>query len=295
MEPYANALNTANTLLGGMAAALMTVFWLRVERTPTVGWWTVAAWCAVPSIALVVLRPWVSPAFGVVLSTTLYTAAHLCLLIGVLVYARRPAQVRLAVAVAGAHLAVLWLQSALHSGVEARMLANSSVWAVLSWLAVFVFRGTGAMEPGRSFALPQGVLIVHGGFHVVRAAVLLGAWARGWELPALPLIQSVSFIETGLFIVGIFSGLLMLCMLDRNRQLARALAEVRTLSGLLPICAGCKKIRDEKGYWSRVEEYLEAHTDSQITHGLCNDCGVRLYGREMWERAQRDHTDVLKV
>jgi PAS domain S-box-containing protein len=61
------------------------------------------------------------------------------------------------------------------------------------------------------------------------------------------------------------------------RELQEALSKVKTLSGLLPICASCKKIRDDKGYWSQLEAYLGAHADVLITHGICPDCMQRLY------------------
>jgi len=60
-------------------------------------------------------------------------------------------------------------------------------------------------------------------------------------------------------------------------ELEKALADVKTLSGLLPICANCKKIRDDKGYWSSVEQYLGAHTGAEFSHGLCPDCMRNLY------------------
>ncbi|MEY2669364.1 MAG: hypothetical protein RJA59_2002 [Pseudomonadota bacterium] len=55
-------------------------------------------------------------------------------------------------------------------------------------------------------------------------------------------------------------------------ELRGALRDVKTLSGLLPICMYCKKIRDEKGYWSRVEHYISSHTDALFSHGMCEDC-----------------------
>ncbi len=55
-------------------------------------------------------------------------------------------------------------------------------------------------------------------------------------------------------------------------ELKGALEKVRTLGGLLPICASCKKIRDDKGYWNQLEKYLGDHTDAKLTHGLCPDC-----------------------
>ncbi|MGO9585031.1 MAG: PAS domain S-box protein [Limisphaerales bacterium] len=61
------------------------------------------------------------------------------------------------------------------------------------------------------------------------------------------------------------------------RDLQDALASVKSLSGLLPICASCKKIRDDEGYWSQVESYIQKHSDATFTHGLCPDCLKQLY------------------
>jgi PleD family two-component response regulator len=59
-------------------------------------------------------------------------------------------------------------------------------------------------------------------------------------------------------------------------ELRAALEHVRTLEGLLPICAWCKKIRDDKGYWTGVEKYLVQRTSAQFTHGICPDCAARV-------------------
>ena len=55
-------------------------------------------------------------------------------------------------------------------------------------------------------------------------------------------------------------------------ELQEALANVKTLRGLLPICAWCKQIRDGDGYWQRVEEYIQAHSDAEFTRGICPGC-----------------------
>jgi hypothetical protein len=60
-----------------------------------------------------------------------------------------------------------------------------------------------------------------------------------------------------------------------NQELEAALQDVRELGGLLPICSFCKKIRDDEGYWSQVEEYIQTHTKAQFTHGLCPECYER--------------------
>jgi PAS domain S-box-containing protein len=67
---------------------------------------------------------------------------------------------------------------------------------------------------------------------------------------------------------------------ERNKlilDLQDALANVKSLSGLLPICASCKKIRDDKGYWSQVESYVQKHSDATFTHGICPDYIKKLY------------------
>ena len=67
-------------------------------------------------------------------------------------------------------------------------------------------------------------------------------------------------------------------------ELQDALSKVKTLSGLLPMCARCKKIRDDQGYWNQLEEYIHKHADVEFTHGICPECGKELYG-ELWDRA----------
>ncbi|GAB4267552.1 MAG: hypothetical protein Kow0092_20950 [Deferrisomatales bacterium] len=64
---------------------------------------------------------------------------------------------------------------------------------------------------------------------------------------------------------------------ERLRELEEAQADIRALEELLPICASCKKIRDDTGYWRQLEEYLHTHGGPRFTHGLCPDCARTLY------------------
>lgn len=66
--------------------------------------------------------------------------------------------------------------------------------------------------------------------------------------------------------------------LEENlRQLKDAFSEIKTLSGLLPICAVCKKIRDDSGYWHQIEQYIRTHSDADFSHSVCPDCARKLY------------------
>ncbi len=60
-------------------------------------------------------------------------------------------------------------------------------------------------------------------------------------------------------------------------ELKQTIARVDTLGGLLPICANCKKIRDDKGYWNRLEAYIQDHSEAEFTHGICPECIEKLY------------------
>ncbi len=60
-------------------------------------------------------------------------------------------------------------------------------------------------------------------------------------------------------------------------SLKKSLAKVRQLSGLLPICAACKKIRDDKGYWNQIEAYIRDHSEAEFSHGICPECSQKLY------------------
>jgi PAS domain S-box-containing protein len=60
-------------------------------------------------------------------------------------------------------------------------------------------------------------------------------------------------------------------------QLEEALAKIKKLSGLLPICASCKRIRDNEGYWQSIEQYISEHSEANFTHGLCPECMTKFY------------------
>ena len=68
----------------------------------------------------------------------------------------------------------------------------------------------------------------------------------------------------------------------KNSQLESALNEVKQLQGMLPICAKCKNIRDDSGYWTQIEAYLQKHANMEFSHGMCPDCMDEVYGSEDW-------------
>ena len=66
-------------------------------------------------------------------------------------------------------------------------------------------------------------------------------------------------------------------LMEKNSDLEKALGEIKQLSGLLPICASCKKIRDDKGYWKQIEAYISENSEAKFSHGICPECAAKLY------------------
>lgn len=74
-------------------------------------------------------------------------------------------------------------------------------------------------------------------------------------------------------------------------ELTSALREIKTLRGILPICSECKNIRDDKGYWMQIEQYIRDHSEADFSHGLCPECVDKLYAKETWFQ---DNQEAIK-
>lgn len=71
---------------------------------------------------------------------------------------------------------------------------------------------------------------------------------------------------------------------EESKRLQKALDEVKTLRGIVPICANCKNIRDDQGYWNQVEQYVGKHSEARFSHGICPDCFAKLYPEYMTDK-----------
>lgn len=64
---------------------------------------------------------------------------------------------------------------------------------------------------------------------------------------------------------------------EKARELEQAISEIHQLRGIIPICAACKRVRDDQGYWHQVEHYIRERTEAEFSHSLCLECAARLY------------------
>jgi PAS domain S-box-containing protein len=81
---------------------------------------------------------------------------------------------------------------------------------------------------------------------------------------------------------------------ERNKKLQEALDNIEQLSGLLPICANCKKVRDDKGYWNQIEVYIESRSSAQFSHGICEECAEVLYRDTKWYQKRKKEGKLKK-
>jgi hypothetical protein len=72
-----------------------------------------------------------------------------------------------------------------------------------------------------------------------------------------------------------------------NEELTKVIAEVKMISGLLPICASCKKIRNDEEYWEQIESYIRDHSEAEFSHGICPECLKTLYP-ELYKKLVED-------
>src|SRR4030042_1216418 len=106
---------------------------------------------------------------------------------------------------------------------------------------------------------------------------LLSEIFRSFSIPMLP--WSLAFAILG-GLTGFYYNKNRQADEDKSKliiQLQPSLSEIKKLSGLLPICSSCKKIRDDKGYWNQIESYIREHSEAEFSHGICPECAKKLY------------------
>lgn len=259
-----------NIIIAVILAALLTHFWLGQGRNRLLMYWMISAWIIVAADVLFALRPELPLSFGRFTPTILVTLSHAGLFAGARATAQRPVPWSLLGIIVLVHAAALGYFLTLDHPTHWRMVINGAVWSVLAF-ASFVSLRHAPVFFWQPLISPANAFLAHGAFHVVRISLAIAAAEQEWPSVAAAL-QIVGDLEASFFTVALFVALLIATLQLRHQELSSARAEVETLSGLLPICAWCKKVRDDAGYWQQVEDYFERRDHIRFTHGICADC-----------------------
>lgn len=89
------------------------------------------------------------------------------------------------------------------------------------------------------------------------------------------------------YITKPFNAEELLARVETHVELYKSREQIKTLEEMIPICSSCRKVRDDDGYWKRVEEYITEKTDSSFTHGICEDCARKLYPELERDKSKR--------
>lgn len=263
-----------NLVIGAILAGLMTHHWRLAGRERSLGYWMVAAWVMTAADILFALRPELPNWFGRIFPTLLVTVGQGVLLLGARRTAGQDPQPRILAAVVVAH-AVLLTGFLLAGGSSPwRMVTNGIIWAGLSVASYLALRRA---ADGDHFRIPAAVFLIHGVFHCVRVSTA-AYFALSGLSGGVPWLQVIGDLEVSFFITALFVSLLISHLQLRNEELRRAVSEVRELSAMLPICAWCRKVRDDSGYWQKIEEYFKVRGQVRFTHGICEPCREKNFG-----------------
>ncbi len=264
----------ANILVTVVLATVMTHYWLHRERQPVVRDWVWSAWVLVLADVLFLLRPEMPHWLARTLPTLLVTAGLAVLLCATKRTGGATPRYRLVPLLVLAHcvLLVAFIVTD-HPHSHLRTAANGILWGSLSVASWHNLR-RGSPAYWNSLIAPATVFLIHGIFHAMRASLAIWFEVRGMA-DAAGVLQIVGDLEVSFFVVALYGSLLSAALLTRNDALEKAMQDVRTLSGLLPICAWCSRIRDDDGYWNRVGDYIASHSEATVTHSICADCAAK--------------------
>lgn len=120
-------------------------------------------------------------------------------------------------------------------------------------------------------------LILMGGWFLLRTLFTLIFENQIVDFMSASAFQGLSFYISFVGNITLVIGLITMNAQRLEQDLIKAMDQVKTLTGLIPICSSCKKIRDDQGYWQEVEIYVRNHSEADFSHGLCPECLKRLY------------------
>jgi len=274
-------MRTLITMTGAQGAfiAASLVYLVRVQKVyPGIVTWAVGSLAGCAGLSLLGLQGVIPDVFGVVVANVVGVGAYVLLMRGLSSFTGRPQKTwldagTLAVA-AGALSLFLWAWPDLN----ARIITYSAAVAFVAWRSfATVIRGFPSVVGRRSSILGATYAVVASWF-TLRGVLALFAGEPGQSLMTAGILQRLTVLAAFSTNFLLASGLIIANSQRLQKDLAAARQEVKTLSGLLPICSHCKKIRDPTGAWLPVEAYVGRHSEALFSHTVCPQCMKVHYG-----------------
>jgi hypothetical protein len=256
--------------------ALLAAYGLRRRTYPGFVRWTAASGLVALGLCLMALRGVLPDALSVLGANAAFATASVLRLSGSRQYLGLPAMPRAWWALPAAATALAAWFSIVHDSLGTRVAVSAAAMSLPALATAAAFLR--APEPGdRDLHRATGGLLLL--VVVALAARAASAPSQGPVLFATGTVQTLLLLAAALLEAAWNVTFLMLNASRLERELRGALEDVSTLSGLLPICAWCKKVRHDDGYWQQIEHYLSERAGTQVTHGICPECSDTLRSR----------------
>ena len=280
-------IHTLAVALGVANLAQVVALYLqyRLDRTHSgIGWWVLGSVSFTLGFACNYLRDFpVVGQMAIVGNTALFVGGIILLYVGTLRFLGQRERWRWLAGYWGAILALQIYFLYVQDSLRARRVLYSFGVAVISLLIARAMRIYRTPRTGGASAFLMWVFLVEGVYFAQTSV-------RALTIPVHAQLFATTASQAATYLIALITGMLWTFgfILLVNQQLAAerqqtieelmiAAEQIKTLRGIVPICSGCKKIRDDRGYWEQLDAFVTRHTEAEFSHGICPDCMQRLY------------------
>jgi hypothetical protein len=258
-----------------MLALQLSGFWWKQRSKQAIGYWVLAIWILALSDCLFLLSNQIQSDAIRLISRSMITAAYGTLYLGAQRSAGRKPNLSLMLGIVAAYALALAFVFKGNAWPMERAMTSRLVWGVFCLMAALSLRKTNKRFYG-SIGAPSTILLLQAGYLIARG-LLFGLLPDAKEATFQALLTYADYVNTVLFDVALFVSLLITLVNVSNDEVLKSHEEVQALSKLLPVCAWCRKVRDDDGYWHEITSYFSRKKGMRVTHGICQACEHTLH------------------
>lgn len=250
----------------------LTYVWVGRKTYPGFGAWTLSTWAAFLGIMLVAVRGLVPDLASVVVANFFLIGTSLLIYIGLRAFTGGRPNLKAHATVLVLFCLLLAYLTSVKPDLQVRLVLVSLAVGTISLMSVWIVWKHVPEVLKDANPLVLATLLFVGLVYFLRAllTVLIPPPSEDFMVPSV--IHGISLLVYLLGHTLLVIGLLVLNGQRVERDLQTAMDECKVLQGIIPICAHCKKIRDDQGAWNQMEAYIRQHTDAEFSHGICPDC-----------------------
>ncbi len=266
-----------NGFVSACIAICMLYIYIKRKTYPGFNLWTIAFLLKFIGWVLISLRGLLPTFATVIVANTLILACYVIIARGLIDFVDGRQNVRLDVLLLLLFVFPLVYFSYVQVDINARIMFTSLVTAAVSLRCALVAYRKIPLILGEGNGLLTATFTAMVLWFLVRAILTILIEEKIQDFMSAGILHGLTLIIAS--IVGIFGavGLVIINAQRLEQSLTKTKKEIKTLKGFLPICASCKKIRDDEGYWNQIESYIAKHTDAEFSHGICPECTKKLY------------------